>query len=465
MSEIQLTENIDVEICDDNDSSSRSPINAVIKSIKDYATIAEVMRIVGAIIMMASMTTLLFKGWHDGDDMHRYLKLLSFTGLLSIFGLALSYIVKEQKGARVFFWLGHLSVPINFGILGALLYSVMPESGVAANYPGFAKWIIADFSSIVIMMLGGLVILIPVSLLGFKILNRSEARLFTLTFIGLNGLLLLPFRSSLIVGIILAVAMLVPFFIVRSVTDKPSYIASIQAKLGIAMLFVPALILLARNLYLYQLDSFLALIFHAGLYLALRQYCIGKESGALSYVGTILSLPVAIAVAICSAELLSGHFDEMLMYTLFSIILGGYMVDTNLRLKKKASNKVTWIKSLVLIIPAILIGGVVTFSILVDSSVQAVVMHIVAGAGLLALGLWIKSRVITGIAILVTSFALWNGFQDMIHLLFTGNWIALASLGGIIIVSASIVDRYGVLIKCWVSQRLNKKELQEDFSV
>jgi len=61
------------------------------------------LRVFGACAVIASLSLFLIEGWTDGNDLNRYFKLLAQTGLITGAGLFLSFVVKEVKGARVFF--------------------------------------------------------------------------------------------------------------------------------------------------------------------------------------------------------------------------------------------------------------------------------------------------------------------------------------------------------------------------
>ena len=85
----------------------------------------------------------------------------------------------------------------------------------------------------------------------------------------------------------------------------------------------------------------------------------------------------------------------------------------------------------------------------------AIAIHTLAGIGLTLFGVKTKNRTIMVAGSLITVFALLVGFEDLIRLLFEGNWIALAVSGALIIVTASIIDRYGATIKFKLSKRID----------
>ena len=429
----------------ENDSAPEEPglMDKVLETIRGYATVAEILRVLGAAVMVAAMSTMLLKGWHDGNDINRYLKLLGMTGLLSVGGLGLSYLLKEQKGARMFFGLAQLSVPVNFGILGALIYSAMPEHNVIGTYPDFAKWVVSDFSGAVFVAAGAAAVLIPVTLLRFRILHRPSANLLTATFIGLNGLLLLPFRNSVVVGTAVAIAILVPVVVVQLLCRKDHSLISAPGKFAIILLFVPALLLLTRNLYLYHLDYFLGLVVFASAYGVLRQRSLQKQTGSkFRSVLDVLSTLLALGIALTGAGMSQGHLPGIAWYSIYCAVLSAHMIDFNVR--SEGSSR---IKSLALSVTAILVAQALSISIVTDTSVLAITIHTLVGIGLTIFGVKIKNRTIMIAGSLITVFALVVGFEDLIMLLFEGNWIALAVSGALIIVTASIIDRYGATIK------------------
>ena len=58
------------------------------QSVSNFATVSEVLRLLGAAIIVASMSVFLLQGWNEGNDIRRYLLLLSQTGLLAAAGFA-----------------------------------------------------------------------------------------------------------------------------------------------------------------------------------------------------------------------------------------------------------------------------------------------------------------------------------------------------------------------------------------
>ena len=72
-------------------STSRFDVERIVHSIRNFATLSEGLRILGAAVLLASMSLFLLQGWNHGNDISRYLMLLAQTGLLTAAGFAMSH--------------------------------------------------------------------------------------------------------------------------------------------------------------------------------------------------------------------------------------------------------------------------------------------------------------------------------------------------------------------------------------
>ena len=425
-------------------------LNQLLESIQQFATVAEVLRIVGAATMVTSMCLLLLKGWHDGDDIYRYLKLLGMTGLLAAGGFSLSYLLKEQKGARLFFSLGIVSVPANFGILGALIYSLVPTFGPTTHYPDFAYWVVSDVSSVVMVCFGAAFVLVPVTILGFKILAKDSARLLTMSYLGLNALLLLPFRDSLLVGVMLAAALIVPAIVARVSIARDATLHSIRGKYSIGVLFIPAMILMARNLYLYELDGLLGFSFCLSVYWVFRQWSLLETTGPRTKaVLEVISVPLAFSGAFFAADLVSSYYLGPMFSATLSTILAMFVVDYQRRAEQ------SWLKWLVVIATAGVISATMLFSTFFVDSAAVALLSTGFGIGMFMFGVYARNRTVKYMGLLMTLLAAWFGLSDVIALLMSGDWLTLAIVGGLAIVGASVVDRFGPTIRYRLSSRFS----------
>ena len=94
--------------------------SALMQTLLDYASLSNMLRLLGAGVLMTSVSVFLFKGWSTGNDVERYLMLLTHTLLLAGTGLVIGRWVKESKGARLFLGLAQIFAMVNFAVLGAI---------------------------------------------------------------------------------------------------------------------------------------------------------------------------------------------------------------------------------------------------------------------------------------------------------------------------------------------------------
>ena len=229
-------------------SRSGFSVEGVMQSLRNFATLSEALRMLGAVVILASMSVFLLQGWSEGNDISRYLLLLTQTGLLAAAGFAMSHLVKETKGARIFFGLTLVSIPANFTILGALLYSVFQWDGGLTTYPGYASWRIEDVASIGVTLGGAMVVLLPVTLICFKIMARHSAKMLSLHFLVVNALLLLPIRSSMAAGTVGLLGVLYALHMIGKLTHSDRALKTGEGKFALATLFIPLGIILFLSL-------------------------------------------------------------------------------------------------------------------------------------------------------------------------------------------------------------------------
>ena len=158
------------------------------------------LRILGTAALLIAMYSFLVKGWQSGNDVFRYLLMLGHTGVLAAVGIASGHYLKESKGARLLLTLALVSVPANFAILGAFIFSQTAVVDVS-HYPHYVAWSVDNLSTAIFTSGGALLALIPITLLGFTVLARSMSKQLSLLFLLSNAVLLLPIRDPHLVGL------------------------------------------------------------------------------------------------------------------------------------------------------------------------------------------------------------------------------------------------------------------------
>ena len=134
--------------------------------------------------------------------------LLGHTGVLALLGLFSGHWLKESKGARLLLTLALVSVPVNFSVLGAFIFSQSPLLDPSI-YPQYVAWSVDSLQTALLTTGGAALLLIPVTLIGFAVLSRSMSKKLTLLFLISNATLLLPVRDPQLVGLMVLVLSLI----------------------------------------------------------------------------------------------------------------------------------------------------------------------------------------------------------------------------------------------------------------
>jgi len=431
-------------------STSRFNVDSVMQSVRNFATLSEALRVLGAAVILASMSVFLLQGWNEGNDINRYLLLLAQTGLLAAAGFAMSHGVKETKGARLFFGLALVSIPANFTILGALLYSVFQWDGGLTAYPGYADWRIEDVASIGVTMSAAMLVLVPVTLFCFAIMARHSAKPLSMHFLLLNALLLLPIRSSVAAGTIALAGVLYALTVMGKMTRSNRALKTGEGKFALAALFIPLGIILFRSMYFYQVDSLMVAMVGLVLFLAARQASLFPDRSArLAMALELVSWPIAMIVALALTDAFEPGITTGLKAPIFAATYAALALDVIRRTGSKVLAKMIGVSI------GIAVAVSFTFSVALSPSAMTALFSVAAGTMLLLWGAAAR-RLMTIIAGLVTLGAgVLFGFDAIVQLIITSSWIDLAIFGATAIALGSILDRHGVAIKLRINKWYN----------
>jgi len=423
-------------------SSSRFSVDRIMASFKNFATVSEALRILGAAVLLSSMSMFLLQGWNEGNDINRYLMLLAQTGLLAAGGFAMSHGLGEAKGARVFFGLALVSIPANFTILGALLYSVVQWDGGLTTYPSFASWQIDDIARLGLTVGGAMAVLLPATLFCYAIMARQSSKMLSLHFVLLNLLLLLPIRSSLAAGSIALAGTIYALYVVARLVRQDHALKTGEGKFALTTLFIPAGIILFRSMYLYQFDSLMVAMLSTALLLAARQASTFPDRNPrVAMVLEVLSLPLALVIAFSTTNAFGSILDSALHAPLFAMIYTGLALDIVRRTDSRVLAKLTGMTI------SLFVALSFTLNVAIDQDALTAILSIVAGVVMLLAGasLGRLSAVFGGILMLLAGLLF--GFEPIVDLVVMSDWIDLAIFGAAAIALGSVLDRHGVAIK------------------
>jgi len=422
--------------------SSRIDIDGIVSSIRGFAGVSESLRMLGAAVLVASMSMFLLQGWDEGNDVRRYLMLLTQTGLLAGAGFTLSHWLKEAKGARVFFGLALVSISANFTVLGALIYSVLQWDSGLTTYPDFAAWQVESAANIGITLAGALVVLVPVTLFGFAVMARHSAKALSLNFLAMNLLLLLPIRNSVAAGTVALMSVFYALYLVKSSMQKDRALKTPEGRFALTTLFIPAGIILFRSLYLYQIDSLMIVMLTLAAFLAARQAAVSPDrSVRVSRVLDVLSLPVALVFGLAVADTVTLANAWGLTAPLCVVAYSALALDVMRRTDSRL------LAGLIALTVSLAVSVSFVLTVAAQQTALTAILCLVAGAILLLAGVTARNLTasIAGAATIVGGATL--GFDPIVALLAGSSWVDLAIFGAIAIISGSALDRHGVAIR------------------
>ena len=417
--------------------------SSIFDKLKEITSVSELLRLFGACAVIASMSLFLLNGWAEGNDISRYLKLLAQTGLLTLAGFAMSYALKENKGARLFFALALISVVANFTILGSLTYSLFQLDGGLIDYPSMVTWTVVNASSFWPVFIGAVIALMVLARFSFSVFARKIATPLSVTFLAMNALLLIPVRSSLLVSAIALAGLCISSIVVKKLAANEKIVFTKETKFALSLMFAPALLIIARAVSLYSVDEVL-LVLLSGLAYAFLRFSGSKLSEspiarslveiAQFCVGTVLALSI---VNLFPRSLESIH---VLIFSLAAIAL---TFD-----QMQSTKSAKWKKSILAITTVVVVGANVLFAA-IENDILIQLFSVLMCAGLFYLATsnetseqpYKFSKLISLLGTFVSIGILLIHVVDLINL---GNWVLIGSLGVTLIVLGSLYERFGL---------------------
>lgn len=396
----------------------------------------KLLRWLGATTLLASALAFLVKDWMQTDEVFRYLQFLGLTVLLSGCGWFCISRWKDDKGARTFFALGAALLPANFAQLGAMLYAkqIGQESfngfreAFAFTDPGPLMW--PTFA-------GALLLLIPLTYLGFAAMARKQAKKLTLLYIIGNSLLLLTTRNPNLVAV-LGFAQLAGLIW----ADRRYFASQSSMKTwdGVAMrtlLFAPFGLQIGRNLMLHGNNSellvsllftTLTLVFYTGLPRVLRNSASANAS-------RLISLAPAAVAWVMAVEATGLDTDPwfvpatLIPFTMIAALMSTKMTRGGHAVRRTAA--------------LVAVGGALIQLMLFESAYSSLLM-VGTSLSVIVSGYAMKERWIFRIGLGGLGVGL------IYHLRYAAElyqsdwiWLSLAGTGVLVILCSSYLERYG----------------------
>ena len=398
---------------------------------------ANLLRIFGAFAVIASLSMFTLQGWSEGNDIKRFLTLMSQTGLLVSSGFLLNWLMKERKGARMFFILALGSVLANVTILSALLYSFLPLDQNLVDYPDMMRWVVTTPQVFVPLATVSMLVLSGLSYFAFSILARPIAKPLTLTLIVLSTILLIPLREPMFAIALAAIALLIASHKVKEFKDHPSVFKTLESRVAFGMLYLPAVIIVARAVLLYPIDPIVFSVFALLCYGGLRYW--RKDLGS-----HFLVEGFSTAFALLAAYSLGNSFNLEASYLSFLICIATFIALTVDQMRESKSEKTRRVLTGLL---SCAVAPLVLLITMLEGTLSFVFIGLVANSSIVAINAWQtkankkdKSLLVVS-SIVLAATMLFSGTL-IVEMIALGNWFLLGLVGVLLIFGSSFIEWY-----------------------
>ncbi len=376
-------------------------------------------------MIVAAAGTFLVQSWEQVGDVTRYLALLGMTALLPALAYICGIRLQEGRTARVLMLTLLALVPIHAGLLGGF---VLSQFGTTTRTLGpVAQWVAPSPQAALLLVAGAAVALIPLIWAAFRVLSRPHARLLSTASAASHALLLVPDRSALAATLIIVPMLGATAWCAARI--KPQ---TLESRLAVASLVVPAAVLAARQVLFYDVSStFWGTLLGTA---AIALFTLGKEiaDGTIerfAIVPTLLCIAAFIdaTVPLWAPRSLSSTW---LIYGLFSAVPLLGFAWTSVRSK-----------AFFLGAAVILNATTATTTLLLAPRAWAALEAIALGLGVLSYGFVKGRRVPLYAGIALAGFGFVIEVVHAIEAFEASGWLALASFGAALLGLSAWLER------------------------
>lgn len=411
-------------------------ITKYLAGLASVASLSKLLRGVGAVVLLAGASSFLFQHWHTGNDIHGYLALLAQTVLLSAAGLFCGFGIREDKGARTFLSLSLAVIPVNFAVLGGLIYSQFSWGGTVPAYPRYATWVAPSAAAAVVTATVALCALLPASAMAFLVLARRRAALLTGAFVSANAMLLLPTREPDVIAVITGLTIVALGTVEVRWLRSETTLNTFEGRVARLIMVTPVAMLVGRSLQFYDVTWFLQGTLWASA--AFLMFTFSREDAVTPeqrrFVQELSALPVAVAWW-CYATGLMDTFTVApwaripmvaLPYAALLIVMSIYGDGSGARHRRVAAAVAT---------------GSVVVNLLLFPGPPSSFLCLLVGMIAVVYGCTIEQKVVLGAGVVGMVVGLGYYVYFAIEVYSLSRWGSLCALGMAIIVLASVVER------------------------
>jgi hypothetical protein len=411
--------------------------------------LSALLRKIGAAVLLAAALTFLVQRWEGLAHVERYFSFLGYTVLLAAAGFFCGLRIKEDKGARTFLAIAAATIPAHFCQLGGFVYyrvliREFSPSAIALRYPGFLHLTVGSDVMAALTLIAGIAVLVPVMLIAFSALMRSEARRLTIAYTLANAVLLIPVREPGWVALFAGMLLLAVSHFDLTVLRKNPAMKSTEGTLVRCMMAAPVALMIGRTVLYYADVTYVfgsaVLAIVAAFQFAYAPYYTESEvlAGRLQKSGACFALWSWYNFSIGLAYDLRLSADTaFLMHTLpLSLILAALSFGM-----RKDADKMQRAA-------AAIAGVAAVYHLLAFPGIAASLLCIGVSIPLAAFGFVGEHRKTFVLGMIgVAAGLLYNVKTAILELSTVNPWIGLALLGTVTLIASSYIERNSEEIK------------------
>lgn len=392
------------------------------------------LRGLGAAAVLFSLYSFLVQGWSGSSDLLRYLVLLGHTGLLALVALTSARYLGDSKGPRVLLGLALVSVTANFAVLGGFLYAAVMSIG-QPDIPAVFLWNGLDLTQATLLIAASMVVLAPVSAIGFRTLIRALGKPMTALFLASNAVLLIPVRDTQLSALVVMVFGVLVLWLSMTLTRRRIEVNTWEGLTAILLQFLPLLVVLGRICWIYAADALAILALVLLLYGCCRQCALllDRKSGLrrlLELASAVLALVAGCCVFVVAADALD------LVATAAALVACLVTAAVLYELSTRAAGSQAPYR---VIAGNILVLGTLLSCLAADGGGTAT-LALLAGACLLIAGCRFHNQSLLAGGLLMAVVGAISLLLQMLQVFDFGSWLGLALVGIGAIVVASVLE-------------------------
>ncbi len=422
-------------------------------SLRAHASLADGMRLVGTLLLVAGLSTFLMAGVEVRNDLHRFALLLAQTATFTGVAFALARWLEDLRGARLLFGVAALSVPAAFTVLGAMVYSMVawdapsasPETFmgqpalIARDMPAFAHWQLGSANELFVAAATAVVTLVPTVYFALAVLARhSAARLGGAT-LATSLFLLVPVRDPAWAGALVLGSAVIAVAVQYGLAKRDVALRTVGGRFARALPFVPAFVIAARTVLVDGTDDEF-LLFGALTLLGLMRLALVATGPASRLHAVLLPLGVVFAATVMTQMLDMVQWRVLPDAALMLPFAGVALVMLDFTRLTQASRTVCLVENL-WAVGLLLTAALCTLA--ARSATEAVLTLVMPAIAVMVLAAW-RGRVWLGaLGGLACAWGLGWFAGSAFDWMKAHAWQSMAALGLATVVGASLVQRYG----------------------